>query len=347
MKVVAVIPAHNEETVIQTTIEDLQEQTLPVTILVVADNCTDGTADIVRSLAVRYSNLMFLETVDNEYRKAGAINQALQTVDGEVDAILFMDADTRIAEDAVEHAYHKLKQDESLAAVCSKAGVLPITEKVSLVSWILYRLQRLEYSLFDSQRIETWGCIKVVHGMAALHRWKALKEVDFYNERSLVEDYDLTIKYRYHGWRVIVDLEMRAWTEVPITWSAWWKQRLRWNRGGADSLHGYGWNKATRWDIMGHCYINVMLILQWIIITVFTIALIRSNCGFYMHITILIAMLFSLASSIYRMKYLEDVQLSDWLLRIAILPEMVYGYICVLNLYHSYFLFFFNRKQSW
>src|SRR4051794_13656164 len=43
--VVALIPAHNEESQIGAAIRSLQEQDLPPDIIVVsADNCTDGTA---------------------------------------------------------------------------------------------------------------------------------------------------------------------------------------------------------------------------------------------------------------------------------------------------------------
>ncbi len=45
--IVVIVPAHNEESVIEKTIYDLLKQTLPVNIIVVADNCTDQTVLLV------------------------------------------------------------------------------------------------------------------------------------------------------------------------------------------------------------------------------------------------------------------------------------------------------------
>ncbi|MEQ7739108.1 glycosyltransferase, partial [Escherichia coli] len=66
-RVIAIIPAHNEEIGIAQTIESLRRQTqAPDRILVAADNCTDGTVDIARAMGVEV-----LVTCDNTARKAG------------------------------------------------------------------------------------------------------------------------------------------------------------------------------------------------------------------------------------------------------------------------------------
>ena len=49
MRAAAIIPACNEEADIAKTIESLRDQTVPLlTILVVANNCTDSTAEVAR-----------------------------------------------------------------------------------------------------------------------------------------------------------------------------------------------------------------------------------------------------------------------------------------------------------
>ena len=48
--ILALLPAHNEQSTIAAAIRSLQEQTAPPErIVVVADNCTDSTADVARS----------------------------------------------------------------------------------------------------------------------------------------------------------------------------------------------------------------------------------------------------------------------------------------------------------
>jgi glycosyltransferase involved in cell wall biosynthesis len=68
------IPAHNEAASLPLTLASLLVQSQPPRrIIVVADNCTDATADVARAAGVEV-----LETVGNSQKKAGALNQALK-----------------------------------------------------------------------------------------------------------------------------------------------------------------------------------------------------------------------------------------------------------------------------
>jgi hypothetical protein len=91
--VVALIPAHDEEAVIESAIQSLRDQDSPPDLIIVlADNCTDETAG--RATAV---GAFVHRTVHNRNRKAGALNQALAILLPELrwdDAILVMDADS-------------------------------------------------------------------------------------------------------------------------------------------------------------------------------------------------------------------------------------------------------------
>ena len=92
-RVLAVIPAHNEAAQIGDTIVSLLSQTRPPErIVVVADNCTDETAQIAAGMGVEV-----FETVGNVHKKAGALNQALDMLlpsQAEDDVVLIMDADS-------------------------------------------------------------------------------------------------------------------------------------------------------------------------------------------------------------------------------------------------------------
>ena len=69
----ALIPARNEELHIAATLESLRRQTVPPTaVWVIADNCTDATADVARAHGAEVYT-----TVDNQHRKAGGLNQLL------------------------------------------------------------------------------------------------------------------------------------------------------------------------------------------------------------------------------------------------------------------------------
>lgn len=348
VRVMAVIPAHNEENNIEQTILDLLTQTWELdAIVVVADNCTDNTVSLVQQVQGVFSNVYCLETVRNTARKAGAVNQLLYRIEDDwPDFILLMDADTRIACDAVERAVQTMLGDESLAAVCSKAGVLPLSGKAGFLGWLLHRLQRLEYAMFDSQRVQTLGRLKVIHGMAALHRWEALRQAGGYCEGNLVEDYELTLRYKELGWRVTVELSMKARTEVPINLSEWWKQRLRWNRGGVDTLREHGWNPVTRGEILRHFWINALTFVQVALTVGFFVSLFKSGTV-WIHGIVLLGMILGMFDSLYRLRYLESSKLTDWIVRLVMVPEQLYSYMRIAVLYQAYILSFFGLGQSW
>src|SRR5699024_3966965 len=114
--ITAIIPAHNEADGIEETIHGLFSQTvMPDRILVVSDNSTDETGALVRGMGVAV-----METVDNQSKKAGALNQALRDLLPDLaadDLIVIQDADSVLAPDFIERAIGHLKADEKLGAV--------------------------------------------------------------------------------------------------------------------------------------------------------------------------------------------------------------------------------------
>ena len=73
LRLTVLVPAHDEALTIGATLESLWGQTRPPDrVVVVADNCTDDTADIAREHGAEV-----FTTVGNTEKKAGALNQAL------------------------------------------------------------------------------------------------------------------------------------------------------------------------------------------------------------------------------------------------------------------------------
>ena len=73
LRCTVLIPAHDEEAVIGATLRRSPDQSRrPDRVVVVADNCTDATAQVARGYGVEV-----VETVGNTEKKAGALNQVL------------------------------------------------------------------------------------------------------------------------------------------------------------------------------------------------------------------------------------------------------------------------------
>ncbi len=76
-RIVAVIPAHNEEHDITNALKSLTIQSVPkdyiLSVFVIEDNCNDSTDKEVRAFSDQL-NLYVIKTVNNKDRKAGALN---------------------------------------------------------------------------------------------------------------------------------------------------------------------------------------------------------------------------------------------------------------------------------
>ncbi len=71
-RITVLVPAHNEAGQIEATLAGLRAQTLPPDrTIVIADNCSDNTADLARAAGAEV-----YETQDNQHKKAGGLNQA-------------------------------------------------------------------------------------------------------------------------------------------------------------------------------------------------------------------------------------------------------------------------------
>jgi len=92
-----IIPAHNEENYIRTTLHSLKNQTLQdYESIVVANGCTDGTEEIVRKRTDEKLRLLSLPKANvSVARNAGALN-----AQGKV--LVFLDADTTLAADSLQ-----------------------------------------------------------------------------------------------------------------------------------------------------------------------------------------------------------------------------------------------------
>jgi cellulose synthase/poly-beta-1,6-N-acetylglucosamine synthase-like glycosyltransferase len=359
-RVVALVPAHNEEKGIRATIESLLLQThLGVDVLVVSDNSTDNTVAIVRDMAAKESRIMFMETQGNKYRKAGALNAAYRKLGGGInkyDFVLVLDADTLIAPDLVEQGLVEFSLDLRLGSVCSRAGVMR-QQADSLLAKLLYYQQHVEYAEFDRSRIVQHRRIKVTHGMCAMFKTEAVKAVMArrieqgkldclpYDQYNITEDYELTVTLKECGFNVAVGFGMLAWTEVPLQLSQLWKQRIRWLRGGLDTLWQHGWNSTTRGDILNAWFFWVMLMIQGILVGY---ALLDVWLGvFSFSRMVLLVMTLMYVDCIYSLRFVQDLNRWDYFVRVTFLPQILYAWFTIAQQLYAYYLFLSKSDQEW
>ena len=108
----AIIPARNEETVIADCVRSVAVQPEVLEVLVVNDQSTDRTAEIVRGLAAEVPKLRMLETADLPAGWVGKNNAAwLGAQNARGKWLLCTDADAVLDEGATAKAFEVAKEN--------------------------------------------------------------------------------------------------------------------------------------------------------------------------------------------------------------------------------------------
>lgn len=340
----AIIPAHNEDHTIAPCIESLVRQTYPLEkIIVVNDGSTDWTELVVNHLRQKYPQVECVNKKPDGSLRAGAINYALKHLsESDCELVLIADADAVFAPTLVEEAVKQFERDtdEEIGGICSA---------VELVGQgLLHRLQKLEYGGFNADRVATWRNIMIIHGLCGVYRLKALRQVRGYTVGHLIEDYDLTVRLKKAGWKTIFNPRMHAQTHSVPTLRALIRQRLRWYRGGVQVLLDHGINRFTALDAFNHIHFLLLLGVIGLIV------------GFWMQTSggrwtphlwwhpIPLAVLFlGWIGGLAQLKWVKGLDWKDVLLRLIIVPELLYYTLLSGVRIWAYFLEFVSAKRRW
>ena len=268
-KIVVLIPAHNEEESIGSTIESLLNQTVvPTKIVVLANGCTDKTVQVAKQY-----NIIVEDMPKLEHRKSEALNYGWKKYCKDADIVVCVDADTELSPIAVEDWVDEF-HDKSLGGSSSK-----FTMKDN--KGILTRLQKAEYAAWIDSSLKKKKTT-VLSGTGCALNNKALKMVAERADRegpwsyaSQVEDFELTYRIQELGYKTQVSPTIRAYTDSMRTIKALWRQRMKWQVGTIEDLIYIGFNKKTRVMWMQQIFnlIGMMLTALWLMIVVLIISL--------------------------------------------------------------------------
>ncbi len=242
--ILALVPAHNEEADIARTIEALLAQTRPIDrIVVILDNCTDGTEAIVR----RYKGITVQKTFGNIDKKVGALTQGWQRWASGYDFVLGVDGDTKLAKDALEQLEAEMLRVPSAAGVMCRY-TFDINLGTTFVARQLIRAQRLDFASWLTEIMARNRSTYVLGGQATLFRIKHLQDVIDTHERNSpwdpdaqVEDMELTWRLHEAGRKTLVSATARAYAGPMVTVKGLMGQRRKWDEGMAALL----WQNKT------------------------------------------------------------------------------------------------------
>lgn len=286
-QVVVLIPAHNEAAAITATVRSVLAQTRPADqVLVVADNCTDDTVALAQA-----AGAATFVTEGNTDRKAGALNQALDALDGTLaddDAVLVMDADTVMQPDFIELSL------ERLAGRVGGVGGVFLGRPADTV---LGLLQRMEYFRYSREPLRHGGRCAVLTGTGTVFSVRALREVrsarragqalpagaGTYDTHSLTEDNELTLALGTLGWDCLSS-GAAVVTDVMETVPTLVGQRHRWYLGAMRNVVHYGrrmpWHlRWTYWRQQAGLLLASLTFVYYLLLLAVTVGL-TGSIGF-------------------------------------------------------------------
>lgn len=117
-KYTVVIPAHNEEKFIAITLDSIVQQTvLPYQVIIVNDNSTDGTQEIVEQYVAKYPFIKIRNILSkSEHQPGSKVVQAFlkgyEIADINFDIIVKLDGDLELPNNYFEVVLNKFNQDK-------------------------------------------------------------------------------------------------------------------------------------------------------------------------------------------------------------------------------------------
>ncbi len=230
--VTIMVPAHNEEIVIEKTIDYLMTKINyeNYEVLVTDDGSTDQTPEILAELQKKYSTLRVIRIEKNK-GKAHAFNIGLGFAKGKL--ILSNDADTVPEPDALNrYVNYFLRPDATnIAAVTANMDV-------QNRSRLIAKSQTVEFSsivgIIKRTQIGVLGGIYAYSGANTMYRKDALIDVGLFRQDRATEDISIAWDHQMDGWLSLFAPQIMFFMEVPENLRMLYRQRKRWAKGGTE-----------------------------------------------------------------------------------------------------------------
>lgn len=216
-----VIPAHNEEEFIALTLESLVSQTLlPKKVVIVNDNSTDKTAEIVQAFAKENPFISLVEKKSSAIHLPGskviqAFQTGFETLDDNYDVIVKLDADLIFPTNYFETITKHFQSDERIGMV----GGFCYIEKNG--EWVLENLTDKDHirGALKAYRKETF---KQIGGLRPQMGWDTVDE----------------LLCKFYNWKVVTDASLKVKHLKPT--GANYNKTARYKQGEAFYTLGYG-----------------------------------------------------------------------------------------------------------
>ena len=244
-KYAVLISARNEEKVISNLIETIKSQDYPqklIKIFVVADNCTDNTAQVSRESGA----IVFERFNKSQVGKGYALDFLLEKIKEKYskekfDGYFVFDADNLLRPNYITEMNKTFS--DGYEVITSYRNSKNYGDNWISAGYALWFLRESKF-LNNSRMLLGTSC--AVSGTGFLFSDKVIKKYGGWKFFLLTEDIELSvnniinnIKIGYCGSAILYD-------EQPVKFSQSWNQRMRWAKGYLQIIKKYGYKLARK-----------------------------------------------------------------------------------------------------
>lgn len=267
-KFAVIVPAHNEERMIAKTIYSLSGVVYPrklYDVFVIADNCTDNTAEIASKLGSTVLKRSSKVNKGKGFALSWAFNKIMREKSA-YDAFIVIDSDSLVSGNYLEVMNHYLETGSRV--IQSSDLVLRQPDNWSIEAT---RIGFLMYNYVKPLGRKALGLNMGLRGNGMCFATEVLKKTPW-QAWSLTEDVEYGLILIQRGETIEFAPEATVWAQMPVKSSNAESQRSRWEMGRFQIIRGYALSflidafKKRSWtsfdvfiDLITPPYVNLML----------------------------------------------------------------------------------------
>jgi cellulose synthase/poly-beta-1,6-N-acetylglucosamine synthase-like glycosyltransferase len=235
------IPAHNEEKVIDKTIKAMLSLDYPedkLEVIIINDNSSDNTGEILEGLKKDYNNknlkIITTNKITGGKGKSNALNIGYKNSKNEY--IVVYDADNTPEKLALRYLVYSITNSNELGAVIGKFRTRNKYKN------FLTRFINIETLSFQwMAQAGRWQLFRLctIPGTNFIIRRSVIEKLGGWDINAIAEDTEISFRIYKMGYRIGFMPLAITWEQEPEKLRVWFKQRTRWAKGNVYVLVKY------------------------------------------------------------------------------------------------------------